>query len=142
MNFGELVRQYRKQRKLTLRQVYKLTGTPYSYIAKIERDNTKVGLTVAIRLAKAFELSDDEYMIFVGSLGIGEYKVRSTMEGAVPKPVSEVVDTVTEQYHIETQDILEVVWRKGACHLHPDVSIILRDRRIIRVESRIIEEAL
>ena len=57
MTMGELIRQRRKQLKLTAAQLAKLVRCSKSYISKIENGKRKPSLTTLLRLCSALACS-------------------------------------------------------------------------------------
>lgn len=61
MFLGKKVRQIRKEQNLSLRDLEKLTGLTYSFIANIERGIVKdPRISTVIKLAKGLGISIDE----------------------------------------------------------------------------------
>jgi transcriptional regulator with XRE-family HTH domain len=62
LNIGEIIRTTRKEKKLTLRELEKISGVSYSLIAKVERGENKPTKETFLKLANALNLDTEDLL--------------------------------------------------------------------------------
>lgn len=67
MEFGRLLRQHRRARKLTLQELAAKVGNFHSNLSALERSRARVGTRVAIKLADALQLRATEREEFLAA---------------------------------------------------------------------------
>ena len=83
-HFGEVLRQIRKEKKLSLRDVEKITGVSNAYLSQIESGKRNIPtIAVMLRLAKGYGITEEE-MVQLSIIDFFE-KVKESPKNIVTK---------------------------------------------------------
>ena len=75
MTFGERLRELRKLRHITQRDLAERTGVDYTYVSHIERGKTPPPSAATIhRMAEVLEADEDELMVLAGKVPPETYR--------------------------------------------------------------------
>lgn len=83
MTIGQRIREIRKQRDKTLKDIADATGLSLPYLSDVERDRTQPSLKTLQRIAEGLEVTTTDLMNGVDDLGV-------VTDGALPSGLREL----------------------------------------------------
>jgi transcriptional regulator with XRE-family HTH domain len=125
--FGNFFREKRKQEKLSLRAISRLTDIPVSYLSKLGNDdNTNPSFVAVFKLSQIFGLSINEVTKFFDISGNldnepqkvadiikanAEYKgtVLSTNEASIYSTIIQTIDKISNDDNIDMTDLITLL---------------------------------
>jgi transcriptional regulator with XRE-family HTH domain len=75
MLIGQYIKNLRKSKKLTLKQLDSLSGVSFSQIGKIERGTTNPSLTSLNKLAKGLDIDNNELLLLSGHYSVEDLNI-------------------------------------------------------------------
>lgn len=86
--FGSIIKNARRKKDLSLRDLGSLTGLDYSYIGRLEKGGPKPSRDTVIKLADALNISKDTLLIKAGYAPVNKPK---NHEDPTPAEIEEVI---------------------------------------------------
>ena len=75
MNFGERLRELRKEQKVSQRDLANLVGVDFTYVSKIETgDNAPPSIATIHRMAQALAADEGELIVLAGKVPLETYQ--------------------------------------------------------------------
>jgi transcriptional regulator with XRE-family HTH domain len=111
MNFGERLRELRKQQHISQRDLANLVGVDFTYVSKIETgDNAPPSAATIHRMAQVLAADEGELIVLAGKVPLETYKeLLQRAEKILSRFLDEVYDPL---FPVEKYDVKK--WLKDA----------------------------